>query len=200
MKRKIYNVASGVIEVYDFEPISYKLALFRLEEMKGIPQKKQILRKDNPRSWFTRDKGIVYECDNYTLREFDYTKMDQVDLVNMIRKFYINGSFKNDPVLIRDDLILLSPDRGLTDYRIQLTEDAYMEYLIENEQFDSPELEGKSLDKQRGLFRISDEPIVTVSIDEFKKMHQAQLVSGNFHDTMDSLERTSKVLSKIREK
>lgn len=198
MKRKIYNVKNGVIEVYDFETLQYRMNLFRLEELKRIPQREQILRREPTRSWFTPRKGVVYECDNYILREFDLSKLDEVDQSTMIRRSYINGIFRSDPVEERSDLITLSPRKGLTDFRVQLTEDAYMGYLLDNEQFDHPMLRDHRLDKQKELFQISDAPVDTISIPELEKMYQHGIVEGDYYKTMDSLERTSKVYQKIR--
>ena len=198
MRRKIYDLNNGVIEVYSFEPINYKLQLFRLEEMKDIPKERQVLRMDNPRSWFTKSNGIVYECGAYTLREFDYSRMDQADKASLVRKFYVNGTYHDDPVKIIGGMILLSPKRGFTDYRIQLTENAYCGYLLDNEQFDNPILGDHSLDRLRGSFKISEEPISTISVDELEKAMKMQIVPGDFDETMDSLEKTSKVYKKIR--
>ena len=198
MKRKIYNLNNGVIEVYGFLPVNYKLQLFRLEELKEIPMKRQILRMDKPRSWFTRSDRIVYECGAYTLREFDYSKMSQADKASLVRKLYINGSYHDDPVKVVDDLILLSPRQDFTDYRVQLTEDAYCGYLLDNEQFDNPILGDHSLDRLRGLFQITDEPLSSISLKELEKAYDMDLVDGNFDEALDSLEKTSKVYKKIR--
>jgi len=198
MKRKIYNVKNGIIEVYDFETLQYRMNLFRLEELKRIPQREQILRREPTRSWFTPRKGVVYECDNYILREFDLSKMDEADQSTMIRRSYINGVFRSDPVEERSDLITLSPREGLTDFRVQLTEDAYMGYLLDNEQFDHPMLRSHRLDKQKELFQISDVPIDEISISELEKMFQHGIVEGDYYETIVSLERTSRVYQKIR--
>ena len=198
MKRKIYRLNNGVIEVYQFEPINYKLNLFRLEELKRIPKEEQILRRETTRSWFTPKKRVVYECENYILREFDFSNIHDMDKQMQLFKAYVNGVYRHDPVQIHDGLITLSPRNGMTDYRIQLTKDAYLGYLLENEQFDETILRDSLLDKQKGLFKISEEPISSTTVEELERLFSSELVPGSFDETMQSVERTSKVFQKIR--
>ncbi len=198
MRRKIYNVNGGVIEVYSFEPFNYKMNTFRMRELKKIPMERQVLVKEPTRSWFTPKKGVVYKCDNYILREVQCPELDPSDPIKRTRTSYIYGIYKNDPVEVHDDLYLLSPRGGYTDYRVQLTEDSYLGYLLENEQFYSSFLEDKSLEGLKDLFKVSSNPITRIQISELEKMYEGDLVPGSFDDAMTSLEKTSKVYQKIR--
>ena len=197
MNRKICNLKKGVIQVYQFEPFNYRLNLFRLEEMKRIPREEQILRREPTRSWFTPRKGVFYECDNYILRKFDFSKFEDIDTFKKHYQLYVYGLYHNDPVKKYPGFITLSPKKDMTDIRVQLTEDAYLAYLLENEQFDHEDLVGKRLEKQKTLFHLSEEPLMEFHVDEMKNMFDSCVVSGSYDETMKSLERSSHVYQKI---
>jgi len=202
MKRNILNINGGKIEVYSFEPKHYSLDLFRLEELKTIPQEQQILRKENTRGWFTPKEGVIYECDNYIIRPFmtKKKKMEEYDAWLRIRRSYINGLYTNEPAKeYETGLITLNADRNGGKTLINLTPDAYAEYLLENEQFTKAFLEDKDLSKLKDLFSISDEPISEVSIDELKKMCESKIVPiPSFNYKMEQVEKEADVYRKLK--
>ena len=69
----IFRLKNGTIQMYDFEPISTRITLFRLQEMKKIDESERVLKRERPRTWFTPKKGIVFECDKYVLRKAEPT-------------------------------------------------------------------------------------------------------------------------------
>lgn len=197
-KNKIYNLKNGVIEVYNFEPYNYKLNLFRLEELKKIPKEEQVLVESPTNGWFTPKKRKVFECDAYVLQGLNLHKMDQIDQHSLMRKLYINGSYDNDVVDVYPDFITLTPDHGCSKYRIQLTEEALLSFLLKNELFDSSFLHSKSLYRQKDLFKISKDPISDVSLKDVETMYESGLIPGTFDDTLTYLDRSSKVFRKMR--
>lgn len=197
-KNKIYNLKNGVIEVYKFEPINYKLNLFRLEEFLKIPKQEQILVESPSNGWFTPRKRKVFECGAYVLQGLDLHKMDNIDQHALMRKLYINGAYDNDVVDVFPDLITLTPEHGFSKYRVQLTEEALLGFLLKNELFDSLFLQDHNLERQKDLFKISQKPIMDVSLDEVEKMYQSDLIPGTFDDTLTYLDKSSKVYKKIR--
>ncbi len=197
-KNKIYNLKNGVIEVYKFEPINLRLNLLRLEELKKIPREEQILVETPTNGWFTPRKRKVFECGAYVLKGLNFNSADDVNKHSLMRKLYINGAYDNDVVDILPDLITLTPEHGFSKYRVQLTEEALISFLLKNEMFDSLFLQDRNLEKQKELFKISQEPIMDVSLEEVEKMYRSELIPGTFDDTLTYLDKSSKVYKKIR--
>ena len=198
MKRNIYNINGGTLEIFDFEPKHYALDLFRLQELKNIPQEEQILRKENTRGWFTPKKGVIYECDNYILRTFPSKKLSDHDEWLRIRRSYINGLYRSDPVKVHDGLITLHPNMGMSHNLVQLTEDSYAEYLLENEQFADSFLEDRDLSKLKDLFEIGEDPYMTIDIKEFQKLCYAKVIDECFRGKMADIEKESEVYQKLK--
>ena len=198
MKRNIFNINGGTLEIFDFEPKHYAIDLFRLEELKKFPEEKQVLRKDDTRGWFTPKKGVLYECDNYILRPFPRRKMADHDEWLRIRRSYINGLYHSDPVKTHDDLITLHPKHGTSRNLINLTEDAYVEYLLENEMFSDEFLEGRDLTPVRELFDLSEEPFMTIKIDEFEKLCRSKVIEEPFNEKMSDIEKETKVYRRLK--
>ncbi|MBQ8131485.1 MAG: hypothetical protein IJ193_03250 [Bacilli bacterium] len=198
MSRKIYDLNNGKIEVYSFRPLEHKLRLFRIQELDYFLPSERVLKKENTRSWFTPTKGVVYECDSYILRLLKYaSKEDRREGPKLIRE-YIEGAYRSDPVIINDTLITLSPKNNTTNKRIQLTDEAYYAYLLDNEDFTSSYLQEGNLEDLKEVFKLSRNPIEEVSIDDFRRMYSSDLIEGDYEEKMDYLEKSSKVFRKIR--
>ena len=197
MERKIYNINQGVIEVYQFDPNMKELKRFRLQELDKLPVEEQILKREPTRSWFTPKKGVVYECENYILRRYDNPRVSKKDHVDLVREAYIDGLFQQHRVIVHDKLFTLET---LTDgdCYINLTEDAYIAYLLENERFTSELLQEANLDNQKGLFTLSDNPIITLSLENMEKIFESGLVSDDYEKTVNTIQSASKVYKKIR--
>ena len=198
MKRNILNIKGGKIEVYGFEPKTYSINLFRLTELKKIPKEQQILRRENTRGWFTPKKGVLYECDNYILRPFPSKKIEDHDEWLRIRRSYTNGFYKNDPVYQHGDIIALHPNQGMDRNYIQLTEDAYLEYLIEREMYGHEFLQDKNLDSLHELFKISKKPIMTIDIEQLEKICASKIIDEPFSEKISSIENESKVYQRLK--
>ena len=198
MSRKIYDLNNGKIEVYSFRPLEHKLRLFRIQELDYFLPSERVLKKENTRSWFTPTKGVVYECDSYILRLLKYaSKEDRREGPKLIRE-YKEGPYRSDPVIINDTLITLSPKNNTTNKRIQLTDEAYYAYLLDNEDFTSSYLQEGNLEDLKEVFKLSRNPIEEVSIDDFRRMYSSDLIEGDYEEKMDYLEKSSKVFRKIR--
>lgn len=197
MERKIYNINQGVIEVYQFDPNMKELKRFRLQELDKLPVEEQILKREPTRSWFTPKKGVVYECENYILRRYDNPRVSIKDHVDLVREAYIDGLFQQHRAIVHDKLFTLET---LTDgdCYINLTEDAYIAYLLENERFTSELLQEANLDNQKGLFTLSDNPIITLSLENMEKIFESGLVSDDYEKTVNTIQSASKVYKKIR--
>lgn len=198
MKRNIYNINGGTLEIFDFGPKRYAMDLFRIEELKKIPESEQILRKEDTRGWFTPKKGVIYECDNYILRPFNRKKMAEYDEWFRIRHSYVHGLYSHDPVKQHDDLITLHTKKGTSRNLINLTEDSYAAYLLDNEMFASDFLEDRDLTPLKGVFEISEEPYMTIKIDEFEKLCRGKVIEEMFSEKMSDIEKESKVYQKLK--
>ena len=197
MERKIYNINQGVIEVYQFDPNMKELKRFRLQELDKLPVEEQILKREPTRSWFTPKKGVVYECENYILRRYDNPRVSRKDHVDLVREAYIDGLFQQHRAIVHDKLFTLET---LTDgdCYINLTEDAYIAYLLENERFTSELLQEANLDNQKGLFTLSDNPIITIALENMERIFESGLISDNYENTVNTIQSASKVYKKIR--
>ena len=198
MKRNIYNINGGTLEIYSFEPKHYAMDLFRIAELKKVPEEEQILRKEDTRGWFTPKKGVMYECDNYILRPFQRKKLADYDEWSRIRRSYIHGIYSHDPVKQHDDLITLHTKKGTSRNLINLTEDSYAAYLLDNEMFSSEFLEGRDLSPLREIFELSEDPFMTIRIKEFEKLCQSKVIEEPFNETMSDIEKESKVYRKLK--
>ena len=197
MERKIYNINQGVIEVYQFDPNMKELKRFRLQELDKLPVEEQILKREPTRSWFTPKKGVVYECENYILRRYDNPRVSRKDHVDLVREAYLDGLFQQHRAIVHDKLFTLET---LTDgdCYINLTEDAYIAYLLENERFTSELLQEANLDNQKGLFTLSDNPIITIALENMERIFESGLISDNYENTVNTIQSASKVYKKIR--
>ncbi len=199
LKGEIYNLEKGKIEVYSFRAVDHKFKLHRIKELDGFLPLERVLIRENTRSWFTPTKGVVYECDNYILRPMRYARREQQKEAVRTLRDYMDGSFRRDPVRVYENgLITLSPNNDTTNKRIQLSEDAYLAYLLDNEQFTSEYLQEADLEDLKDLFRLSKNPITEITTDELKRIYLSGLVEGRYDEQMDYIEKTSKVFKKIR--
>ena len=198
-KGMIYNLEKGKIEVYSIRPIEHKFKLYRVKELDKFLPLERVLIRENTRSWFTPTKGVVYECENYILRPMKYAKKEQQrDAIRTLRD-YMDGSFRRDPVRVYENgLITLSPNNDTTNKCIQLSEEAYYAYLLDNEDFTSTYLQEADLEDLREVFRLSKNPITEITTDELKRLYLSGLAEGRYDEKMDYIEKTSKVFKKIR--
>ena len=198
MKERIFNLEGNKIEVYQFNTIPHKIKLFRVHELDTLLREEQILRREPTRGWFTPTKGVIYECDNYVLRMIRNPKREEASEMQKVRIAYINSRYENDPVFINNGLITLSPENNTTNKRINLTMNAYLAYLLDNEMFDSPFLQEQNLEKVKDIFKISDKPLMELSVEELRKLYESQLIDYDFDEKMEYVKSTSKVLKKLR--
>lgn len=198
-KGMIYNLEKGKIEVYSFRPLEHKLKLYRIQELRCFLPSERVLKRENTRSWFTPKKGVVYECDNYILRLMKDAKQEEQREATRMLRDYIEGFYRSDPVRVYENgLITLSPKNDMTNKRIQLTDEAYYAYLLDNEDFTATYLQERNLDDVKDVFKLSKNPIDEISEKDLKSLYLSGLVEGNYDEKMDYLEKTSKVFKKIR--
>ena len=76
--------------------------------------------------------------------------------------------------------------------------DAYLAYLLDNKMFDSPFLQEENLERVKDIFKISDKPIMELSVEELRKVYESQLIEYDFDEKMEYVQSTSKVLKKLR--
>lgn len=205
--RKIFHVSNGTIEIYDFNENYSRSTLFRLEEMKKIPENEQVLYKEANRFLFQHREEIVYECDAYSLRIKKPKNMAEVDDNYFFVHKYIEGLYKDSSVHVRErentdgeKLFYINPKDGTPGKKIQITEDLYLAYLLENERFDAPDLQTSDLSNHQELFTISDEPIAVCDMDSLRILLKSGLVKGNYDDKKRLLQGSTKIYEKLKKK
>ena len=203
--RKIFRLSNGKIEVLNFEPIYNRLNFFRLNEMHQIPEDEQIVYKELTGSLIKPKTGIIHECDGYIIRKRAPKGSKEKDENSALVIGYINGIFKDGSMHIREredgkgeQIIYLSPNPkdGTLIKKIQVTPDLYLAYLLENERFAEKPLQDSSLEKQRELFRIGEEPIATCDLASLEVALRSGLIKGEYDDTLDFVEGSTKVYEK----
>lgn len=202
---KIFRLSNGTIEVFNFEPIYSRLAFFRLEEMKQIPEDEQIVYKELNGGWFKPKTGIIHECDAYIIRKRAPKNFEEEEENYELVSRYINGIFRDGSMHIRDredgegeQIIYLNPKDGTLIKKIQVTPDLYLSYLLENERFAAEPLQDSGLEKQSELFEIGEEPIATCDLASLKVALRSGLIKGEYDDTLDFVEGSTKVYEKLR--
>lgn len=202
----IFHLKHGTIEMYEFEPIMPRIALFRLQEMKKIDESEQVIKKERPHTWFTPKKGIVFECDNYILRKSPPKTFKEKEANYLFVKRFINGLFRNASVHVmpREDkdgesIIILNPKDGVHNEKIQLTPDLYLEYLLGNERFSMPVLQEEDLTEERPLFQISKNPVMECDLGALESLLKSGLINGDYDERLEWLEGSTKVYEKLRQ-
>ncbi len=203
---KIFRVNNGTIQIYNFEPIYSRIALFRLKEMKKIDEDEQVITKEGPLTWFSPKKGLIYECGSYVLRRTPPKTFDEKEKNYELVKQYIDGIFTNASVHVikRKDIegksiIILNPKHGISGRKVQITPDLYLEYLLENERFAAEMLQTADLSKESYLFNISDQPVMECSLDSLTNLINSGLVKGDLDDKLDLLDGSTKVYEKLKQ-
>ena len=199
--KKIYNLNNGRVEIFQLGQDDYETAKFILDELGTMPIEERLLKKDNPSNWFTRKKGIVYECGAYILRK---SNPKEVQKTRFLLNDYIFGSFELERLDARNDihgndLYLLEPSYPYNNVNIQLTKDLYLQILIENEIYANPILQESNLDRIKRLFSISENPIETIDVEEMFKVYD--LIEENqeaYKIIMTEIEESTKVFQKLR--
>lgn len=203
MRKKIFQINGGRIEIFSFNAEDEKMQDFKTQELLKLPEDERVLHKGSPLSWFSSKNGVVYSCGAYVLKAVP--KEGEMQFSRLEERF-IQGEFVGDPVRVverfDDDgqVLYLCPVRDTLDNKIQLTNDLYLLQLLESEDFQNEVLHEESLDGLGELFDISSEPISAISIRELEKMYEAGLVDGDMDSQMDYFEKSGKVLSKLRNK
>lgn len=198
MTKRIFNLEGNNIEVFQFKTIPHKMKLFRIQELDTLLREEQVLRREPTKGWFTPKKDVLYECGNYVLRMTKNPKREEASEIQRVKYEYINSYYENDPVFINGSLITLSPENNTTNKRINLTMDAYLAYLLDNKMFDSPFLQEENLERVKDIFKISDKPIMELSVEELRKVYESQLIEYDYDEKMEYVQSTSKVLKKLR--
>ena len=202
---KIFRLKNGTIEVYNFEPIFAEIGLFRLNEMKKIPEEEQVLRRDYNDSWLIPKSGVMYECESYVIRkEPPKTFEEREENYFLVRKF-VEGILGNASVhatkrtdVEGDNLYYINPKDGTPCKKIQITPELYLEFLLENERFASKTLQKADLTDQQVLFNISEEPIMEYTLSDLESLLESGLVKGDFDRKLELLEGSTKVYEKLK--
>ncbi len=201
MKNKIYQINNGKVEVYSFDVLKDKMEEFRAQELLKIPEDERVLKKDNPLNWFSSRNGVVYSCGAYVLRG---VPSSEDETFSVIEERFIRGDFVGDPVRIVErfdddgEIIYIGPVRDTLENKIQITSDLQLVQLLENEEFQDEMLEEEELAEIGELFDISEEPITSIVLDELIKMYKAELIKGDVDSQVEYLEKSGKVLEKLR--
>lgn len=203
---KIFRLKNGIIQVYNFEPKYANIALFRLNEMKKIPEEEQVLRRDYNHSWFIPKEKIIYECGGYIIRKVPPKNFDEMEDNYFFVRKYIEGILTNASVHVikrsdkeGENLFIINPKDGTPCKKIQITPELYLEYLLENERFAAKALQKKDLTNQQPLFNISDEPIMECNLETLEALLESGLVKGNLDDKLELLEGSTKVYEKLKQ-
>lgn len=204
-KHKIFRLKNGTVQVYNFEPLNPEIALFRLQEMKKIPEDEQVLKRDYNRSWFARKNNDVFECESYVIKKEPIKSFEQKEDNYFFVRRYTEGLLMNASVHAMkrcdkegEELFIVNPKDGTPCKKIQITPELYLEFLLENERFAAKALQKKDLTHQKPLFNISDEPIMECDLDFLESLLESGLVRGDFDSKLELLEGSTKVYEKLK--
>ena len=198
--RNIYNLTKGKVEVYEIEPIVRNVISFRKDQMDSIPEDERVLEVLPNRSWFNPTKGVVYECGSYLLR-----KKIPNDRDNFILREFINGHVTKYDLYEKtrtdndEPLLVIDPILYMEERRIQITRDILIELLLEKEDYEGLASMDADYSNVRELFRITNDPVSVIDLEELKKYFSTSLVPFNEMSTqMSKIGNSTKVYRKLR--
>ena len=197
MKREIYYLNKGKIEIYNIKPLVNKINLFLKNELNKIPEDEIVLDYIPKKNILVPKKNIIYKNYDYILKK-SHDKNNK-DIINKsIYNGLYNGKIKKLYREDKKDLILLELLYIYSNKRIQLTEDIANEFLIEEGEYDSIYINKETLDNIKNLFQIHNNPLYKIDINELKKYYDTNLVKESFEDKLYYLEESSKIYEKLK--
>ena len=197
MKREIYYLNKGKIEIYNIKPLVNKINLFLKNELNKIPEDEIVLDYIPKKNILIPKKNIIYENYDYILKK-SHDKNNK-DIINKsIYNGLYNGKIKKIYREDKKELILLELLYIYSNKRIQLTEDIANEFLIEEGEYDSIYINKETLDNIKNLFQIHNNPLYKIDINELKKYYDTNLVKESFEDKLYYLEESSKIYEKLK--
>lgn len=197
---EIYNVSKGKIEVYSLEPLRGKITTFRQEEFESLPEDERVLDYIPTKGWLTPRKNLIYECGSHVLRKRTPLAEDEFLMSEFSNNYMVD--YRLNEITRLDNgrtTTVLEPLRYLVSKRLQLTDDTLLELLLESENYSSEQLQNGDLSRIKGLFRISENPTTTISLEELKKYFSTNLVPRDeLGEKMKTLSGSTKVYRKLR--
>lgn len=200
----IYNLNSGKVEVYDLEPKRYAINLYRINELKKVPEDEKIILREDNKGILTNRKGLVYECGNYVLRKGLPKNFEQKEANYDLLSRYYHDIYSHGKVSIRPRkdtdkyIILFDPDIYHDNRLIQITTGLYLEHLLEKGMYVEETLQNSDLSNLKDLFKLDKEPRSSIDIKEMKNLMESGLINNEYEETMAYLEDSSKVFKKIK--